>query len=86
MFNMLKKIFKNMINDCERRRENRRKKQFKDGYDYAVNELISGRQTPIVLESYFYGAPVDDFDRGIMAAVQKYRNTHITTYDGDDRI
>jgi len=62
-------MFKNIINNWCQRKENKRKKQFKNGYDYAVNELISGRHTPIALESYFY-TDLDHFDNGMKAGIQ----------------
>lgn len=60
-------MFKKII---EKRKEKKRKEQFRDGYDFAAGSLLRKDHTPISVESFFYGTIMDDFDRGIRAAVQ----------------
>lgn len=64
---MFKKIIENW---CKRKEHKKYMRSFRNGYDYAAGELLRKEHTPISLESYFYGASMDNFDQGIRAAVQ----------------
>jgi hypothetical protein len=49
----------------------RRKNEFKRGYDYGAGVLLRGEESPMSLESYLWSHPESQFDRGMIAAVDK---------------
>lgn len=64
-------MFKFISNHLKKRKKETKRKNYINGYNFAVGALLREEETPLFIESYYYDTQIDQFDFGMIDAVIK---------------